>query len=120
MTADIRKRYAWFRKQGVGGIVGSDAATCLALAKAEHAMLEAGLDVVIEGEIEPWDGDCPAPGYCLSVRLVRPCHAHGDDHETAMNCDHVETLASLGMVGVNSLSDPYLRIIAAELAMEAL
>lgn len=113
MNDDIRDRYQWFRKQGVGGWAGHDAATCLALARAEAAAKAAGLAILIEDENEGWDGDGEAPAYLLSVRLVRPCENHGND------CRHTETLASLGMVGVNDACDPYLRIVAAELALES-
>lgn len=112
MTADITRRYRWFRRQGVGGIVGQDAKTCLALARAEAWKHDQGLVAVTEDEHEPWDEDAPAPAYCVCVVLYRPCPVHG------LDCKHADVLGSLGMIGVNDPDDPYLRIVAAELALE--
>lgn len=113
MKPSIIRRYRWFRSQGVGGWLGHDAETCLMLAKAEEWAEDNGFEVVTEDEHEPWDGDCEAPEHVLSVCLLRPCPEHG------MPCSHTEILGSLGMVGVNSLSDPYLRVVAAEIAADA-
>lgn len=112
VTPDIVRRYRWFRRAGVGGVVGSDAQQCLALARAEAWRIASGLEVRHDAEHEPWDGEGPAPAYLLSVSLWRSCDEHG------AACRHAQCLASLGMVGVDSLGDPYLRIVAAELASE--
>jgi hypothetical protein len=113
ISPELRRRYRFFRQVGVGGYVGHEAETCLALARADMALAHSDVVVITEDEHEPWDGDCPAPEYLVWMRLVRPCLEHGVD------CRHAETLNSLGMIGVNSMSDPYLRICAAELAMDS-
>lgn len=75
------------------------------LVKAERAGCDAGLTFEWEHEWEQWDGDCPAPVYLMCC-LCRDASG--------------VVVASLGMVGVNSLDDPYLRVVEAELASEAL
>lgn len=60
-----------------------------------------------QDECEEWDGDAPAPRYLLWCRLYDPQRPR-------------VTLASLGMIGLNDLNDPYRRVVEAELALEAL
>lgn len=116
LTKDITRRYHWMRQHGAAMVVGQDARVCLIYARAEAQLAEdineGRVEVVIEPEQEEWDGDCPAPDYLVSVALVRPCPDHG------IHCRHAEYLASLGMVGINDMRDPRLRIVQAELATE--
>lgn len=74
-------------------------------ARAEAYAKAAGWRVHWEDEQEPWDGDIPEPDYLFCGLLY---NAEGD------------ILASLGMIGVNDPNDPYLRVVAAELALEAI
>lgn len=74
-------------------------------ARAEAYAKAAGWRVHWEDEQEPWDGDTPEPDYLFCGLLY---NAEGD------------ILASLGMIGVDDLNDPYLRVVAAELALEAI
>lgn len=111
MNATARRllaAYTFFR-ENAGGIVGESAATAWALARAEETGRERGLTFVTEDEEEPWDGDCEAPTYVLWCAVFLPFR------RSRGGC-----LASLGMVGVNSMRDPYLRVVAAELMSEAL
>lgn len=114
MNRELRRRYGWFRRQGVGGIVGQDARICLDLARAELAMREAGVEWWTEPDPEPWDGDCEAPAYVLGVVVGVPCPEHGHD------CRHAGIVGSIWSVGVNDPGDPYLRILAAEIYSERL
>lgn len=113
INAELKRRYQWMRNQGAAGWVGHSAEGCLQLARADMALAHSDIEVMIEDEQEAWDGDCPAPDFLVWMRLVRPCPDHG------VHCKHADTIGSLGMIGVNSMGDPYLRICAAELALEA-
>lgn len=76
-----------------------DAAQAIVRAEDEDLHFE------YEPSYEPWDGDCEAPEHVLdcSVRDARGRY-----------------LAGIGMVGVDSLDDPYLDVLAGELFAEAL
>lgn len=76
------------------------------LAMAEREMKARGWEVRWEDEDQPWDGEVPHDGPLLWGRLVT---AKGNPSGY-----------SLGMVAVNSHDDPYLRVVAAEMALEAL
>jgi hypothetical protein len=92
---------AWrfFRSQGF------DSSTATALASAEQGIPE-GWHVHVEDESEPWDGEeNTAPRFCYCVVLR--------DGER-------NVLGSLGMIGVDQADDPYLRVVSAELILEAL
>lgn len=101
-------RYTFFREHA-GYVVGQSAVCALALARAEKRAEEIGLVCMWRDEIEPWDGDCEPPKYCLWGCVWHQL-VPGDRRP----------LASLGMVGVNSIRDPYLRVCSAELFAEAL
>jgi hypothetical protein len=75
------------------------------LARAEMTAESLGWTVELEDEQEAWDGDCEAPAYCFCV-----CIKDADG----------KYLNSLGMVGVESHRDPYLRVVEAELYMQAI
>jgi hypothetical protein len=82
----------------------------LALAEMRAEALD--LKVVNEDELEAWDnmpGET-APEYVFCVCVYGPEDDNGKR----------EFLDSLGMVGVNRLDDPYLRVVAAELCEQAL
>lgn len=89
--------------------------TCAERAARAILTLEAREDIafMMDDEDEPWDGEGDAPRYllCLSLRRIDPAciGRRGGD-----------CLASLGMVGVDSMNDPYLRAVFADLAMEVL
>jgi len=68
------------------------------------------LQVVNEDELEAWDCDVERPEYVFCVCVYGP---EDDDGKR-------EFLDCLGMVGVNRLDDPCLRVIAAELCEQAL
>jgi hypothetical protein len=68
------------------------------------------ITVVTEDDDEPWEAIEERPEYVLGVCLMRD---QGDPGK-------LEHVGSLWAVGVNSLDDPYLRVVAAELADEYL
>lgn len=107
MTARFIAAVRFFR-ENAGYVVGERMRCAWALAKAEERAKEAGLRVVWEDESEPWYGDCPAPPIIVFARV--PDDATG----------RYVSLASLGMIGLNSWSDPYVRVVEAELFSEAL
>lgn len=94
-------------------IMGSHAPTALAYsltqAYAEARTIAAARDLGMtceqEYESEAWDGDSPAPRHLLCLIV------HDADGTP---------LASLGMIGVDSIDDPYLTTCEAELYAEAL
>jgi hypothetical protein len=75
------------------------------LARAEMTAESLGWDVELEDENETWDGDCEAPAYLFCVCIKDADGKH-------LDC--------LGMVGVDSLRDPYLRVVTAELYAQAI
>jgi hypothetical protein len=96
--------------------VGYRMSTAVALARAEERANELGLVFVWEPEEEAWDGDVPlAPTDLLEWAA---CYeADGiDRHGQPIR----RPLSSLGMVTTTSYSDPYRRVVEAELALEAL
>jgi hypothetical protein len=126
VNADLQRRFRWFLPR-VGGIVGQTAQTALALARAEQ-WLNAQDDIHCEWRDDP-DGDLGDHAYWCALerngqhrkhshviewaRLVRECPEH---HDT--DCRHAETLASLG--SIIDADNAYRRIVAAELALEAM
>lgn len=106
MSPDLVRRFRFFHEHGASW-VGHAAVQAIALARAEIEGEERGLFVGFEDEHEPWDGEGPAPTYLLTAYV-----AHEDEPR--------EWLASLGMIGVDSMVDPYLRVVGAELMREAL
>lgn len=105
-SADLVRRFRFFHEHGASW-VGHAAEQAISLARAEIEGETRGLFVGFENEGEPWDGEGPAPNYLLCAYV-----AHEDEPK--------EWLASLGMVGVDDMSDPYLRVVGAELMAEAL
>lgn len=106
MDKQLRNAYSFFRQQA-GGIVGENAKTALALAKAEREAEERGWSYGWPDDPEEWDCDCGSsdckPNEVLCCLLY---DAQG------------EVLESLGSIG-----DPdrdYSRLIEAELAWQAL
>ena len=105
--SELAARFRFFHEHA-GYIVGRRAVAAISLARAEIQARREGISFEWEDELEPWDADpeCgPAPTYVLCC-LARDASG--------------QVVASLGMVGVNRLSDPYLRVVEAELALEAL
>lgn len=93
----LRDRYDFFREHG-NTWVGHSAETAMRLARAEERAEREEVKVVWEDECEPWDGEGPAPKYLMWAHVSQAEH-----------------VASLGMIGVNSMRDPYLRVVEAEL-----
>ncbi len=122
-------RYKFFRQHS-GGIVGRSAATAFSLAHAEMRAEEMGLTVTWSMDDMPWDGDCPAPDYIYVATVLRPDSTLDPssvearfpywDHPDGTVARVRDVLASMGGIGVDSRSDPYLRVVAAELFAEAL
>lgn len=106
MRASLYDRFTFFYEHA-GYAVGESAVTALKLARAEERAEREGLVFKCEDEDYPWDGDGPAPEHFLW------CAVYENEHEKF-------NLASLGGVALNSLSDPYLRVVKAELYVEAL
>jgi hypothetical protein len=81
--------------------------------------LESRDDIVfhVEDEDEPWDGDGDAPAHLLCLAIIRHERYSGTTREGRPRGDW---LASISMVGVDSMSDPYLRVCFADLALEVL
>jgi hypothetical protein len=88
------------------------------LAAAEVAMDDRGWRAIVDEDPDgPWDDDCDSVGMvergeavCLEVILL------SDDHKP---CAH-NVLGSLCNIIVSSADDPYIRVVTAELASEAL
>ncbi len=80
---------------------------------AAEARMRSGLFLVgIRDSQIPWDGDMPYDGPLYDVSLYRI-----DD---AAHWEEGELIASLGCCCAESEEDPYLRVVAAELALEAI
>lgn len=99
----LEARYRFFKANAVY-VVGRSAACAMALARAEQKAHELGLTVEWLPEDHPWDGDCEAP----------PIHVWG-----RVIVDGA-CIAALGGVGLTSWTDPYVRVVEAELFQEAL
>lgn len=110
LDPEVIRAYRVFR--GRTGRVGRDAEAALWLAKAEVAGFAARLVYAEEDEQEAWDADGPAPKYLFCCCVYR-----GDEYGRISDD---RPIASLGMVGVDSMDDPYLREVRAELFAEAL
>jgi hypothetical protein len=109
ISSSLYERYKFFHEYAGWCTPPGKVACALALARIEERAAEEGLVFMIEDDDIPWDGDCPAPKYLLWCAVYLPGTRRPGDH-----------LAGLGGVGVDSLSDPYLRVVAAELYAEAL
>lgn len=106
MNQEIRNAYDFFRRHA-GGIVGQSAKTALALAKAEHEAQERGWFVGWVADDEPWDCDCGNPD--CNPDEVLGCVLYDSQGEV------LESLWGIGDPG-----NAYARLVAAELALEAL
>jgi len=112
MTNDVLRSYLWFRKHGVGGIVGRDAATCLALARAECAAMECEWYWIWEDDYYGWvdiQNDLRI-GY-----ISKDCRPDRCQRCVLYN-EKGEEMASL--CGIWDADDNYRRIVQAELACE--
>jgi hypothetical protein len=118
MDRDLLSRYRFFR--GRGWRVGHDAEDALALARAEKRAKELGLSVSWEDEIDPWDGDCPAPAILVCGLVYAPDETDRNGSPLVHYSLRPHVLASLGMVGLNSWRDSYVRVVEACLFSEAL
>lgn len=98
------ERYRFFRAHA-GGIVGEAAVCALALARAEERADALGLSAHFESCWSPWDGDCPAPAIHVDGWIEDPSG---------------RVVASLGSIGIESWSDPYVRVAKAEMFADAL
>lgn len=105
MKSSLYDRYKFFHEHA-GYVVGRAAECALRLARAEERAEREGLVFKCEDDDLPWDGDSPAPEHLLY------CGVYENDRERF-------PLASLGGVGLDRMSDPYLRVVAAELYDEA-
>ena len=117
----LRDRFRFFHEFG-GGIVGERAVSAMALARAEINGEKYRLALVLEDEDIPWEpgheGE-EAPRHWLWAAIYRA----QDVNETegrAKRGREGNALASLGGIGLDSLRDPYLRVVRAELLWEAL
>ncbi len=99
-----RTAYDFFRANA-GGWVGHSAEIAVSLARAEQRAEDEGLTIEWEDELDSWDGDCPPPAVHVQAACMSP---------------DGECLASLGSIGLNSMRDPYVRVVEAELYSEAL
>ena len=105
------------------GIVGEQMSTAIALARAEERAQKLGFTFVWEDEQEDWDGDVPLEPtdlleWCACYQRQEICQ-----HSDSGMCDRkecAEMLASLSMFATTGYSDPYRRVVEAELALEAL
>jgi hypothetical protein len=95
-----------FFHENAGYVVGRRAVCALALARAELRAKDEGLTVRWEDEQEAWDGDCEAPPIIVCAIV-----------QTA---EGTMLPASLGMIGLNSWRDTYVRVVEAQLFLEAL
>lgn len=100
----LYERYRFFRAHA-GGIVGESAVCALALARAEERADAIGLEPRFVDSDLSWDGDCPAPAILVDGWIEDPSG---------------RVVASLCSIGVESWSDPYVRVVTAEMFADAL
>lgn len=105
ISASLYERFKFFHEHA-GYVVGRSAETALKLARAEERAEREGLVFKCEDEDYAWDGEGPAPEYFLW------CAVYENEKERF-------PLASLGGVALDSMRDPYLRVVQAELYDEA-
>jgi hypothetical protein len=139
MNTELRAAIKFFAEHGAYCTPPGRMACAKKHALAEARAKEEGLVFSWIPEYEPWDGEPPAPRYLecaiVSTRSEREgteewCQRHG--HTPHYNffghglvCSECQapagrTLASLGMIGTDSRTDPYRRVVEAQLAVEAL
>lgn len=116
-AARLLNAYVFFREHS-GGVAGRNAEHAWRHARAEEMGIARGLVFVTQDEEEPWDGECAAPEYVLWCAVFRADDVGRDGHPYRGHAG--SWLASVGMVGVDTMRDPHLRCVAAELMGEAL
>ena len=113
MKKEILKAYKEFRRYGIGGIVGQDAANCLAYARVEY--LADKLDIVPQWEYDcdddpnDWMDDVEITEWRKSDHTCEYCSIVTDDGECG---------ASLG--GIWDADDKYRRSVECELLLEVI
>jgi len=112
MTNDILRSYRWFRRQGIGGIVGQDAKNCLDLARAECAAKNAGCYWQWEDDYDGWVDLQSNGGLCSCGcgRKIERCES------CILYNEQGESLASLWAIW--DADSNYRRIVQAELACD--
>lgn len=111
----LLERFKFFH-ENAGYVVGRRAVGAFRLAQAEEKGERLGLKVIWEDEFLPWDGDCEAPAIHAMASIYHP-----DREDDARPGDkHFYVLAHLGSIGLNSWRDDYVRVVEAELMLEAL
>lgn len=109
-TAFFRKHGGFSYPEGASAYVKGRERTrqAIELARSEMRAEELGLVAFNEDETEAWDNmpgeDAPEYVFCVCVYMPEETYPS----------------ATLGMVGVNSLDDPHLRVVAANLFEEVL
>lgn len=125
ITNELRRRFRFFHEHA-GYVVGARARGALALARAEQWAEDEGIEFLTRDDDERAYCYCDDP-HCkyhegseyerdhgwetIGVMAVRPCPEHGTD------CKHAEVLGSLW--GIMEPDNTYLRVVRAELALEA-
>ncbi len=109
MSDSIRRAYRFFCEHAGYATPPGRAVCSLALARAEAEAKEIGLRFVWEDDPEEYqlgDAEDNRPAYVLNCRVE--------------DAGGTQLPVSLGGIGVNSLNDPYLRVVEAELASQAI
>lgn len=130
MNRTMRAAYQFFR-ENAGGIVGHNAETAIALARAEHEAWERDWEASWE-----WDDDADLGDHeewCCTAQLnARGRNADGSERPSYFRepqCEHEAYVAVLKdedgnvLKALGGIIDPdskYMRVIEAELALEAL
>ena len=108
LSKSLYARYKFFHEHAGFASPPGAVACALTLARAEERAEREGLNFVVEDDDLSWDGEGRAPKYLLWCAVYEAGKRRPG-----------QQLASLGGVGVNTLSDPYLRVVAAELYAES-
>ena len=123
MTPTLRAAIQFFAEHACYCTPPGRMACAKSLAIAEQRAKEMGLTFVWEPECEPWDGEYPLAPTDLLEWVACYQRTEVCAHSDSGMCDRpkcARMLASLGMVATTGYSDPYRRVIEAELASEAL
>lgn len=111
MSPELIAAYRWHREHSTTQ-VGHSAEQALTLARAELQGKARAIEIDWVDECEPWDGECEAPP------IIAACVAY---HPTKRWADGTRIIiGSLGMVGLLSWSDDYVRTVAAEVTCQGL
>jgi len=116
MNKQVLNAYKHFRQYGVGGLVGTDAQYCLALARIEHIADQAGI-------VPQWDYDqyCdrgPIDWGWPESEIKRWEQSSHECESCSVVTDDGEYAASLS--GIWDADTDYRRLIEAELLLEAI